>query len=306
MILWGIVCLSACSNGKEGTNDVLLKGMDESLMTASSNLSEANRQLHLAISRNMDDFDQYVYESAEAWQPKALLVSKFSDELYRYMDSLKQGLNNANGSVDEWIGEKGKELYARMKQCRVNLLAVDSTIGKEYQSYKTVIPRSFDSLPEQDRDFTKVFFGHGSRQQTITTLSKFQCDTRAIEHELLSFCWEKANPMILHCGFFSSIKMVAYPSDKHARAGKPLDVTVGLFDAYFKRWKLTITIDGKPTKLNNEGFVKRSITASNQIGKHTVPFKIEYKDFKTGEIKAVIKEVVYYVDSANTNPSTVN
>lgn len=292
-----MVYLSACSNAREENNDRLLKGVNESLINACRNADDISGQIMKALQKKIDDpvtHDEY----AKVWLPKAELIRKFSFEVYSYIETLKQEF--AKQPVEVLINEKDKgiELYKMLIHYKKNLLGVDSSMNEEFKNNLFATTKIFDSLSE--KDWAKTFFKDASLQQATVRLSKFQCDIKSIEFQILSFWFKKqASYDISNCEFWIP-RIVAYHTTKYVKPNEMMEVHVGLEDDYSRMVKPIVSIDEKPVMLNNDFVAITTVKTSAKAGKHSLPINISYKDYKTGETRTMTKMFEYYVDSIPT------
>src|ERR1700733_11961646 len=66
------------------------KTVDRSLMTASGIAEQKNQDIFKSFQRKLDD--PKTHEKAAIWMPKAEIAKQKADELYKYLDNLKEEL----------------------------------------------------------------------------------------------------------------------------------------------------------------------------------------------------------------------
>jgi hypothetical protein len=294
-----VMVVVGCSNAKQEKNDMVLKSVNESLLAASGNSEGQIDQIMKAFQVKMKD--PAAYENTVIWFEKAQSIHKLATETYEYIDSLKRALPNASSGIYEIMleNDKGKRLYDMLSQCRMKSLAVDSAITEEFKYMKVITTKSFDSPSEKGKDFTKYFFKNVSFQQAIGVLTKFQCDLRSAEYQMISFCYRQTAEVIYDCRL-NFPKIIAFHTTKTVKPNASIEIVVQLDDEYFKGTKPMITLDGMPLILDEGWSGTMSIKASSKRGKHKLPITVTNKDFRTGKMETMTKDFTYYVDSIPT------
>lgn len=127
------------------------KTVDHSLKTATEIVERKNTDVFKSFKRKFDD--PKTHEKAAIWMPKAEKAKVLADEVYNYIEGLKLDLKKESGLKTENGQEsfkeddldaptrllvsmppngkgKGNELFAKLKQFRDQLLAIDPDIKK--------------------------------------------------------------------------------------------------------------------------------------------------------------------------------
>jgi len=134
------------------------KVVDKSLMNSNTNITTANSTLYSSLDAK--EKDPMTQEKAKPWNDKAKVAKKLSEDMFRYIEDLKLDLKKEaklqmvevdGKQVEEFreddleaatrlfgAGKEGKsegpKLKDKLQKYREAMLAIDSSIAKEFQS----------------------------------------------------------------------------------------------------------------------------------------------------------------------------
>lgn len=287
------------------------KTVDHSLRTASAIVDKKNDDIFKSFQQKI--IDPKTKEKAEIWMPKAETAKKLADEVYTYIDGLKEelkkesGLKTVNG-VPEYKEddleagtrlfvspkptgyEKGKELYAKLQSFKERLLAIDPSIKTDVGPglpLDLAIPPSTNEAAKKDWSF--AYFHMTPSIAGITILSKFQNDIRNSEAQVVEYCHKKVGEVVL---IYDEFQAFAGTNSQYLMPGEELIITAGV-GAFSKAARPNITVDGASVAIKPDGSAEYKTTVSNS-GANTKKVRISFLK-PDGTTSTVEKEVKYTV-----------
>ena len=287
------------------------KTVDRSLMIASGVAEQKNEEIFKSFKAKLEDPTSR--EKAAIWEPKAQQARKISDELYNYIEGLKQELKKESGlkTVDgkeeykeddldagtrllvqqapEGKG-KGKELYEKLKAYKEQLLSIDPEMKKEIEVGLpldlTIPPTSSEA---GKNDWAYAYFHMTPTIAAITIMSKFQNDVRNSESKAVEFCHKQIGQVEI---IYDQFQAFAGTNTQYLMPGEELVITAGI-GAFSKAAQPSITIDGANVALNAEGTAEYK-TRVGGSGAGIKRVRISYAK-PDGTTAVVEKEIKYTV-----------
>jgi gliding motility-associated protein GldM len=287
------------------------KTVDRSLMIASGVAEQKNEEIFKSFKAKLEDPTSR--EKAAIWEPKAQQARKISDELYNYIEGLKQELKKESGlkTVDgkeeykeddldagtrllvqqapEGKG-KGKELFEKLKAYKEQLLSIDPEMKKEIEVGLpldlTIPPTSSEA---GKNDWAYAYFHMTPTIAAITILSKFQNDVRNSESKAVEFCHKQIGQVEI---IYDQFQAFAGTNTQYLMPGEELVITAGI-GAFSKAAQPSITIDGANVALNAEGTAEYK-TRVGGSGAGIKRVRISYAK-PDGTTAVVEKEIKYTV-----------
>ncbi len=287
------------------------KTVDHSLMTASEIVERKNLDVFKSFKRKLED--QKTHDKAAEWMPKAEKAKALADEMYNYIEGLKQELKKESGLKTENGKEtfkeddldaptrllvsmppngkgKGNELYAKLQTFKKTLLAIDSSLGKEVGPNLPLdlsVPPTHNEGGKDDWAFT--YFHMTPSIAALTIMSKFQNDIKNSEAQVVDYCHKKIGEVEI---VYDEFKAFAGTNSQYLMPGEELVITAGM-GAFSAKARPTITIDGVNVPLNADGAAEYK-SVVNTPGANTKKVRITYYK-PNGEPAVADKEVKYTV-----------
>jgi gliding motility-associated protein GldM len=287
------------------------KTVDRSLMIASGVAEQKNEEIFKSFKAKLEDPTSR--EKAAIWEPKAQQARKISDELYNYIEGLKQELKKESGlkTVDgkeeykeddldagtrllvqqapEGKG-KGKELFEKLKAYKEQLLSIDPEMKKEIEVGLpldlTIPPTSSEA---GKNDWAYAYFHMTPTIAAITIMSKFQNDVRNSESKAVEFCHKQIGQVEI---IYDQFQAFAGTNTQYLMPGEELVITAGI-GAFSKAAQPSISIDGANVALNAEGTAEYK-TRVGASGTGIKRVRISYAK-PDGTTAVVEKEIKYTV-----------
>lgn len=287
------------------------KTVDRSLMTASGIVEQKNQDIFKSFQRKLDD--PKTHEKTAIWMPKAEQAKKLADEMYAYIDALKDelkkeaGLKTVEGqpvykeddldaSTRLFISRppegkgKGKELYEKLKAFKEQLMAIDPAIKTDVGPG---LPLDL-AIPKSNNQATNSEWAYGYFHMTpavasITILSKFQNDIKNSEAQVVEYCHKEIGEVEI---IYDEFQAFAGTNSQYLMPGEELMITAGV-GAFSKAARPTITIDGASVAIKPDGSAeyKTNVGSSGAFSK-----KVKISFLKPdGTTSTVEKEVKYTV-----------
>ena len=293
------------------------KTVDRSLMIATAQAENQNGQAFRFFeeySRLPEKRDQAAYYEQLAKKAKTL-----SDDVYSYLQSLKEelkkesGLKVVNGKeeysednldaasrllvVDGENGKgKGKELFAKLKSFKEQLLQINDSMRADIETGLPIdltLPPYSKSTPENARNnWSYLYFHMTPTIAAVTILSKFQNDIRNSEAKAVEYFLKKVgslpNPP-------TDQSVIVLGSANKLYPGEELTITAGV-GAFSKTALPSVSVDGASASVNSSGVAEYKLTAGAP-GTYSKRVTVTYKDLK-GFTKSETKVVEYTVGIA--------
>jgi gliding motility-associated protein GldM len=290
------------------------KVVDKSLMTSNENLNSANSTLYSSLEAKLKD--PMTAEKAKPWNERALQAKKLSSELSSYIDQLKVDLKKEAGSkmvevdgkmVEEFKEDdleaatrlfgnekggqnKGEELKSKLNAYRKAMLAIDTSIAKEFE--KTFPVEFQDKVKGQDgkmKDFTLAYFHMTPTVAGLTLLSKFQNNVKNAENQVVTYCHNQVGAVKVVYDQFAAL---VGQSSNYLMPGEELEINAGV-GSYSKAAQPQITIGGSSVALAEDGRGTSKFKVSGS-GSKSVPVSVTYvkpdgsKETKTFDVKYTV------------------
>ena len=303
------------------------KTVNHSIEKSNLVIDEKNKLTYDAFAREVAD--QQTMAKARIWQPPALQVQKLSADLSKYLEDLKERLitesnpkvnkeghrEYTEGNLDAATrimdkGGDGPKLYAKLKQYRLDLLAVvdpakyPEESEKTKQELKDKMDQFAHSLPldtrippsesgnttigsDSAKNWTVRYFHMTPTVAALTILSKFQSDVKNSESQVVDFLHKQVGEVKV---IFDKFEPLVSPSATYLMPGDELEVKAGI-GAFSAAAKPKITINGTTLPVGDDGTAdwKNHVTSTG-----TVNVKIEYTK-PDGTIGTITKDVKYTV-----------
>lgn len=245
--------------------------------TVNQSLANANQIIELKNQGLFGSFDRKVAdpktaEKAKIWQAKALQARGYADNLYNYIESLKSdlmvgaGQKKPGGDYKEdnleaptrllVEGNKGKELYQKLRDYKANLFGIDNNIKKEFENTLPIdlsIPKSNN---QGNKEWEAAYFRMTPTIASITMLSKFQNDVRNSEAQVVDYCHRQIGAVEV---VYDEFQAFAGTNSQYLMPGQELVITAGV-GAFSKSARPSISIDGSGMALNQQGVAEYKTT----------------------------------------------
>ncbi len=287
------------------------KTIDQSLTNANVIIQKKNQDIYTSLEAKLKD--PKTAEKAAIWAPKANKAKNLSDEMYAYIETLKQSLKkeagleikegketfneddldattrlflkNENGST------KGQELFNKLKQYKEALAAIDTAIQKDViptVSLDLAIPTS-NNLAAKD-DWAYTYFNMTPAVAAITILTKFQNDIRNTEAQVVEYCHKEIGEVEL---VYDQFNAFAASNSQYLMSGEELVITAGV-GAFSSAAKPTISIDGVVVPVGTDGSAVYKSVAGSTPGVQSKRVAISFLK-PNGETARVEKVVQFTV-----------
>ncbi len=289
------------------------KTIKNSLETSNAIVENKNQLVFKSFKEKLEKAE--THELAAIWAPKADKVKAAADDVYNYIEKLKEDLmfeSSAKGTMKDDKGEKtfkaddldaptrllvegpkkAEELKAKLEAFRSSALGVDPLVK---EAFETTLPLSLE-MPKVESKAGKADWGYAYFHMTptiaaLTILSKFQNDIKNSESQIVEFCHKKVGEVQIR---YDAFQAIASQSSEYLMPGQELRITGGV-GAFSSAAKPTVTIDGSGVALNAEGVAEYKTTVGGP-GSYSKKVSISFKkpDGTTGTLD---KEIKYTVGS---------
>lgn len=274
------------------------KVVDKSLISSNEIIDEGNKTLYKSLQNKVND--PQTAEKAKIWNEKALTAQKLSNEIYTYIETLKQNLKdeaglrrnedgsirlNENGEEDfrednldastrlfETNG-KGAELKQKLDAYKEAMLNIDPEIRKQFEANFPVNTdtKQFETKEGKTKDFTQTYFHMTPTIAALTMLSKFQNNVRNAESEIVTYTHNQIGAVKVVYDQFAAL---VGQSSNYVMPGEKIQVTAGV-GAYSSAAAPEVTIGGQRIPVGANGRAEYTVTASG-AGNHKIPVSVTY------------------------------
>jgi gliding motility-associated protein GldM len=277
------------------SNEVInaFKVVDQSLITSNENITNSNETLYKSLEAKLADPQSA--EKAKVWEPKAMQAKKYAADMMNYIEGLKVDLKKGadlrmkwdedrKDSVEDYREDnldastrlfetngKGKELEAKLKEFKENMLSIDPSIRAQFEKTFPVNVVPPISQEGKQKDFTQSFFHMTPTVAALTMLSKFQNNVKNAESEIVTYCHNQIGAVKV---IYDQFAALVGQSSNYVMPGQQVEITAGV-GAYSKAAQPQITINGASAPLDANGRAVYTVTASG-AGNHSVPVNVTY------------------------------
>jgi gliding motility-associated protein GldM len=290
--------------------------VDNSLQKTNATVNASTEQIIASLTEKMTDPSSRA--KAEIWLPKAQSAQAMSKEMFDYIQQLRAKILKAadfdpkrikDGKPDSSFRADnldiatrimveegdGKKLFAKLKEYRDRLLAIDPLIGKEFQNSLQVDLNMPVTQDKSNKTLEAAYFHMVPTVAAITILSKFQNDVKTSENKVVAFCHEQVGKVTVRYDTFAAI---VGQNTNYVMPGQEIEINAGV-GAFSRAAAPQITINGQGAPLGADGQATLKV-AGGGLGKHSVPVVIRFQD-QDGKMQTVTKNVEYTVGQANAS-----
>lgn len=281
------------------------KTVDASLMTANATIDAKNESIFKSFEKKLED--EKTRQRAEIWKPKADQAKKLADDMYRYLNDLKLQMkkeadleivdgvehykeDNLDAATRMMVeNKKGDELQKRLEKFKQDLLAIDPEIKANFLNGLPIDTRVPKTVNEGNNTWSAAYFRMTPTIAAVTILSKFQNDIRNSEAMVVDFCHRKVGEVEV---VFDAFQAFAGTNSTYLMPGQELQISAGV-GAFSKKALPTVTVDGSPVALNDQGVAEYKTTVG-QPGNYVKTVKVTFTK-PDGTVDVVEKKVEYAV-----------
>jgi hypothetical protein len=278
-ICQSLILYSFLSCTPKKTNEILLQEINDGL--TQSNLvigSDAKNTLEMFKMKLADPITK---TKAEYFYPKLSRLVQATEELKKYIDSLKMQITKAGNSVSTNYTQENKSLnslliandeyknlYKRLKHYRENILLPDSMSLGELTKYCVIISKDQDTV--NNESFLRQCFADASVIEAITYLNRLQNNISIVESKCIKHYNESVRD---HIDWFNSYSSIVAQSAKVLKAGDDLEISGGV-GVFSKERLLEFSVNGKQIPTNEKGIANYKFKTSNKPGIYSIPVLI--------------------------------
>jgi len=299
---------------------VAFRTVNESIGEANKIITDKNNMTYASLDAKLKEAE--TRERAEKWAPLAMATKKESEDVYNFIEDLKQTLKKESGlEVHDGVetykednldaptrvivdGGKGEELYRKLEDYKKKMLDLVPDPAKKAEFAKSLpldlTPPKTDNShgggDKEEKNATKkwasAYFRMTPSVAAITILSKFQNDIKSSEAQLIDYYHSEIGQVQV---VFDTYVPLYGQSAQYLMPGQELNVTAGV-GAYSKSAQPKVTIDGTPVALGPDGTANYKTTVGGP-GSYTKKMRISFFNQAKGaeEVKEV--DIKYTVGS---------
>ncbi|MCX8020168.1 MAG: gliding motility protein GldM [Chitinophagaceae bacterium] len=246
---------------------------------------------------------------ASYWLPRAKQAQQISENLYQYIENLKNRiLTEAGGDANDKTkpfkednldivtnimvkqGE-GKKLLQMLTDYKGNILKIDSAISKQFANFEPINTDNPKGRDGKVKPWEIAYFNMVPTVAGLTILSKFQNDIRTFENKVVEFCHSRVGQVEV---IFNQYEPIVGQNSKVFLPGQELEITAGLA-AFNSDRKPTVYIGNSSVPLNEKGLAVWR-TRVNSSGR--IPVRISFVN-QQGKTEQRTYEVDYTVGQSN-------
>jgi hypothetical protein len=260
-----ITFLSSCSNNNEET---IYKTLTDGF-TASYKLINRQSETELAVLQNKK-LEPATAMKATIWHERALAIRESSKAMMKYIGKMK--------TSEQMQKSKAYEAYDSLNRFKEFILNIDPLLRSEFSNLILA-----DSSVEKNVEVLEGFAAE-------PMLTYIQNNIAIAENRLIRFCNEQVSTSFDRYDTYSAI--IAQNS-KYVKPGDQIEITAGI-GAFSRAASPSISVAGINMAIEEDAAVHYKSSAPNQIGKHIIPVKIEFRD-QDGRPQLITKDVEFTV-----------
>lgn len=272
--------LFSCNN-ESSTNNTILISTDSTLKYANLSLHYSNTTI-LASIRNKA-IDPFSKEVVKPWLQKAELITKFSSDLVRYIDTLKSenkiGYNQSN------------EVFKALLKYKKDILNLDSKIKHEFEKNIMLPITPFYTIENGESKFYSQYFKKASTIATSTMLSNIQNSIMVIQNKLLNFCHSSTTSHMIVDSFAT---LLLEQNSTIFKKGETIEIKAGVGSFSFEL-NPTVLINGMKITNSDGGYFIYNKKVSEIPGKYKIPVRVSFLNQITGHQETQEKAIEYTV-----------
>ncbi|MES2429457.1 MAG: hypothetical protein V4556_00895 [Bacteroidota bacterium] len=299
--LFCFIALLLIFTGCKNDEQAILKesDIDKSLVLATTTIDEANKIIYRSLEEKL--VDPRSSKFAKILEPKVINVQAISNEIFEYIESLKNELrkkaslkdsipfsykfdtkNKSAVTVIFQHEKKSDELLNKLKEYQSRINSIDSELTAKSQ----------ESFIYLQNDFYNIYFKDVMAISAMTILNKFQNNIKVQENKMILLIHSKSG-YTGGCDFGNRPGLLVGQNYSHLKAGETLEISAGL-GMYSRYAAPKISISGKNIEMK-DAIVNYKLKVSNKIGKYSLPVTMEVID-QNGQKLVMTKQVEYIVE----------
>lgn len=286
------------------------KTVDNSLQRSSSVVSLSTSTYLKSLQDKVNKPESR--DSASKWYPLAQQAQQYSNNVYNYIQGIKDSIlraaefnpqENGDSSFKEdnldistrilVDGGTGKQLYQKLEEFRKQMLSLEPKITREF-SLNNSLPIDL-TMPKvvnkENNTWEAAYFRMTPVVATLTMLSKFQNDVRSTENKVIEFCHKQVGQVEV---VFDSYQPLVGSSATYLMDGQELEITAGL-GAFNSDKRPTVSINGANAVVGEDGLARQKFKVSG-VGTKTVNVTVNYTD-QNGKLQSKTETIQYVVGS---------
>lgn len=281
--------------------------IDSSLNNSTITIEQKNQTLFKSLEEKLNKAE--THDLAAIWEPKAEQAKQYSEEIFSYVESIKDRLKRASGynpekgdttfSEDDMDpstkildeGKLGDTLLQKLGDFKKNILSIDPAIA---QQFKNTLPIDLTVPKVEDKSnnsWSAAYFRMTPTIAAITILSKFQNDIKNSESQVVEFCHNKVGQVQV---VYDEFEALATANSNYFLPGQELTISAGV-GAFSKNARPTVTVDGAVIPLDASGMALYKSTAGGP-GSYTKKVNISFVK-PDGTTATLSKDIQYTVGS---------
>lgn len=283
------------------------KTIDKSFSFANNTIDEKTETVFASLQEKLNDPKSR--ELALIWMPKAERAKQLSEEMYAYIEGIKNqiktesGLDAETGEFKESDtnvptellvdGKLGKELHNKLLQYKKAMLALDPSINAQFANSLPLDLAMPEVTNKENRTWEAAYFRMTPSIAATTILSKFQNDVKNTESQIVEFAHNKIGEVKV---IYDEFQALATANAQYLLPGQEFTITAGV-GAFSKNAKPTVTIDGAVVPLNANGLAEYK-TIAGSPGSYSRKVNISF--LKPDGTTATLTKDINYVIGAPT------
>jgi hypothetical protein len=269
-----VLLITSCSNKKERDfNQLLIQSFNES--------EKIIYQSTLLTLRSLEDrtYDPATTDRATTWHKRALDIKNTTNALIQFIDTL---------STKEFTAKDLSTLYNKTIEYKSLLLEnneyLNDNFGNEFRSINSIFYTfGIDSLRKTNTPNLNI-----PDKSSTLVLATIKSKLRNFENKLIHFCYSETS---ITTHYFQTYSMIVAQNANILATGSIIEIKAGI-GALSRASKPTITFEGTPVALNDEGYASFSKKVADKPGNYKTPVRVSFFNQTTGreETKEVIIE----------------
>jgi len=245
-------------------------------------LEKSNKIIVDQISCHLKSLERKLWEVgeqelAEIWQPVSVKVHKLSNELIKYLDTLKSEVRNVDDADYNLvkriflIKKKGEYLFKKLKKYESDIVSIKPEMRERFMGSISLL--SVDIEISDTQKFTDKYLKDIPAIAVVALLSNIENQVRKTEYDLVRL--GDLFSTSISCDFSDDFSAIVSLSSTTVSPNEIIEVHAGI--GYFSRAaQPKIMINGKDIDLSDEAVAIYGVKANSVPGEYKIPVNIEY------------------------------
>ncbi len=283
-----VICVFYSCKGKDD-NAAILQEIDEGLM-------QSNKVIRFSSDNILHSILQKTYESVTAPRakeiyPKALLIQKETDTIFKYIENLKGAVHQSEPTGIDL--KTIKTFHSKLETYKRKVLSLDKRLSEELSGKLFTASQNIDSSGEILAMMKNYLFNKPVKNVEVY-LSRVENNLAIDEQKAIDFLHYQIAAII---DDFTVFEAIVGQNTRILRVGETLEILAGL-GRFSNRILPVISVGDSIVPLNEKGLAVYKLKTSTMAGSYSIPVTISFTE-SDGNVQTRTIPIEYKTISAN-------